>query len=314
MTAQPAGDELLTPAGVAALLYVDRKTVTRWAQTGKLASIRTPGGHRRYLRADVLAIRAGSFQHAPEAEARPDVRSPRPGGGAMQGGTGAAEGGDDLAAAVVAGAVAIALEAEAAETSKAVLSMASAVSAAAEKAAAAAERARGARASAASKAANTVAEEAAGMATSVRLRADRDARLVAKAAALAMQRILDSGEVEDPVRAVSRMGETVAAEGRASVQDTSRAAQEVATAVAAAAAHVAQMTLSADDAIERQVSSTADAMLQLTTDTANRVARETQARAAGVAIAAREAAAALRGQLPDQSHTPPRVLQTPLSR
>jgi len=34
---------------VAALLFVDPKTVTRWAMAGKLAAIRTPGGHRRYL-------------------------------------------------------------------------------------------------------------------------------------------------------------------------------------------------------------------------------------------------------------------------
>jgi excisionase family DNA binding protein len=44
-------DALLTPAEVAALFRVDPKTVTRWAKTGKLSSVRTLGGHRRY-RAD----------------------------------------------------------------------------------------------------------------------------------------------------------------------------------------------------------------------------------------------------------------------
>jgi excisionase family DNA binding protein len=44
-------DVLLTPAEVAALFRVDPKTVTRWAKAGKLSSIRTLGGHRRY-RAD----------------------------------------------------------------------------------------------------------------------------------------------------------------------------------------------------------------------------------------------------------------------
>lgn len=44
-------DTLLTPAEVAALFRVDPKTVTRWAKAGKLSSIRTLGGHRRY-RAD----------------------------------------------------------------------------------------------------------------------------------------------------------------------------------------------------------------------------------------------------------------------
>src|SRR3546814_10399010 len=39
---------LLTPAEVAARFKVDPKTVTRWAQAGKLSSVRTLGGHRRY--------------------------------------------------------------------------------------------------------------------------------------------------------------------------------------------------------------------------------------------------------------------------
>ena len=41
-------ENLLTPAEVAALFRVDPKTVTRWAKAGKLTSIRTLGGHRRY--------------------------------------------------------------------------------------------------------------------------------------------------------------------------------------------------------------------------------------------------------------------------
>ena len=45
--------ELLTPAEVAALARVDPKTVTRWAQSGKLESIRTLGGHRRYKASEV---------------------------------------------------------------------------------------------------------------------------------------------------------------------------------------------------------------------------------------------------------------------
>jgi excisionase family DNA binding protein len=44
----PAPEALLTPAEVAALFRVDPKTVTRWAKAGKLSSIRTLGGHRRY--------------------------------------------------------------------------------------------------------------------------------------------------------------------------------------------------------------------------------------------------------------------------
>jgi len=40
--------ELMTPAEVAALFRVDPKTVTRWAQQGKLTCVRTLGGHRRF--------------------------------------------------------------------------------------------------------------------------------------------------------------------------------------------------------------------------------------------------------------------------
>ena len=47
---------MLTPAEVAALFRVDPKTVTRWANAGKLPSIRTLGGHRRYREAEVRAL------------------------------------------------------------------------------------------------------------------------------------------------------------------------------------------------------------------------------------------------------------------
>lgn len=50
------GDELLTPSEVAALFRVDPKTVTRWAKAGKLTSIRTLGGHRRYRAREVYSL------------------------------------------------------------------------------------------------------------------------------------------------------------------------------------------------------------------------------------------------------------------
>jgi excisionase family DNA binding protein len=52
----PEADELLTPAEVAALFRVDPKTVTRWASTGRLGSIRTPGGHRRFRASEVHTL------------------------------------------------------------------------------------------------------------------------------------------------------------------------------------------------------------------------------------------------------------------
>lgn len=55
LTQQP----LLTPAEVAELFHVDPKTVTRWANAGKLRSFKTPGGHRRFYEADIRALLNG---------------------------------------------------------------------------------------------------------------------------------------------------------------------------------------------------------------------------------------------------------------
>lgn len=49
-------EPLLTPAEVANIFRVDPKTVTRWARGGKLNSIRTLGGHRRYVKSEVEAL------------------------------------------------------------------------------------------------------------------------------------------------------------------------------------------------------------------------------------------------------------------
>ncbi len=50
---EPSYEELLTPGEVAKMFRVDPKTVTRWGQSGRLSSVRTPGGHRRFKRAEV---------------------------------------------------------------------------------------------------------------------------------------------------------------------------------------------------------------------------------------------------------------------
>jgi excisionase family DNA binding protein len=47
---------LMTPSEVAAVLHVDANTLARWANDGKLTAVRTPGGHRRYLRSEVLNL------------------------------------------------------------------------------------------------------------------------------------------------------------------------------------------------------------------------------------------------------------------
>jgi excisionase family DNA binding protein len=58
----PAGDQAFLSRGeVAKLFGVSVSTVTRWARTGLLKAVRTPGGHYRF-RADEMrrAARAGS--------------------------------------------------------------------------------------------------------------------------------------------------------------------------------------------------------------------------------------------------------------
>lgn len=60
MNTRPTESEpLLTPAEVAAMFRVDPKTVTRWAKAGKLSSIRTLGGHRRYRESEVRELLEG---------------------------------------------------------------------------------------------------------------------------------------------------------------------------------------------------------------------------------------------------------------
>lgn len=54
------GDRLLTPGEVASLFRVDPKTVTRWAAAGRLESITTPGGHRRFRKSEVDALLSGT--------------------------------------------------------------------------------------------------------------------------------------------------------------------------------------------------------------------------------------------------------------
>jgi excisionase family DNA binding protein len=73
------GDRLLTPGEVAALFRVDPKTVTRWAAAGRIGSIRTPGGHRRFRESEVRALLEGEVDF--------DEFGDEPGGEPGRGGT-----------------------------------------------------------------------------------------------------------------------------------------------------------------------------------------------------------------------------------
>ena len=153
MPAQRASpDQLLTPAEVAALLYVDPKTVSRWARAGRIPSVRTPGGHRRFRRSDVQALvqKDWSRDHSADISASPSPDDPH----LDRADTAATrKAGSTAADAVFAEAVAIAMEAQAEAAAEAVLETAVSAALAAETAAAAALDARRARAFAAAEAA-----------------------------------------------------------------------------------------------------------------------------------------------------------------
>jgi excisionase family DNA binding protein len=59
ITMDGTSERLLTPGEVAALFRVDPKTVTRWAASGRISSIRTPGGHRRFRETEVRDLLDG---------------------------------------------------------------------------------------------------------------------------------------------------------------------------------------------------------------------------------------------------------------
>ena len=61
MTTPAGAPQLLAPREVAALFRVDPKTVTRWAEQGRLTTVRTLGGHRRFRADEVYALLRGSL-------------------------------------------------------------------------------------------------------------------------------------------------------------------------------------------------------------------------------------------------------------
>jgi excisionase family DNA binding protein len=64
MTETPESGESdrLSAGDVAKIFDVDPKTVTRWAKSGRLTFYRTLGGHRRYLRSEVEALRDATME------------------------------------------------------------------------------------------------------------------------------------------------------------------------------------------------------------------------------------------------------------
>lgn len=271
MPTQPAEEELLTPREVAALLMVNPRTVTRWAVAGRLTAIRTPSGHRRYLKSDVLTIMSGLHptQVAPAPSARQE-RSPEPCGATSPILVPAQRDGGPrspcrptpderqaAAAAVVAAAVAVALEV----------------------AAGAAEE--------------VLARDAVRTTTRLRVRADVAAAQVEHAAAQAARALLHSiegGTVLDASEFARLLAAAVLAAAETAAQEPRRAAATVANAVAAAASHVARAVGVAEARLEDHDRAAAHALNHEAEPTADQVARRIDARATSADMAAREAA------------------------
>ena len=302
MTTSPVqSDELLTPSQVAAILFVDPKTVTRWAIAGKVGSIRTPGGHRRYLRSEILSMLSGlgHGQHQAPVTANgyepplpPDPRwtsgdVDRPGGPPQ-----AAHQQAVAAAAVVAEAVAIARQAVADQAAQSVTMTREAVSAAADRAAYAAETARSDRATAAAVAAEAVANDASKTAAAMQSQADASAVKLTKAAARAASTVFAAnppGTDREAALTALQVAATVKAAAVATAEEVAAAAAQVASAVAAAAREVAFRVSALDIAIESQVAKVAVAVQTAATAAARQVAADTDARASSIAMVAQGA-------------------------
>jgi excisionase family DNA binding protein len=60
-----ADPDLMTSGELAVLFKVEPGTVTKWVASGLISSIRTPGGHHRFRRADVRALLRGETGREP---------------------------------------------------------------------------------------------------------------------------------------------------------------------------------------------------------------------------------------------------------
>jgi hypothetical protein len=71
-------NDLVNVAEAARIAYLSPDTIRRYSDSGKLATLRTPANHRRFVRSDVLALLTPQAVPAAPAveESSPEVTSP----------------------------------------------------------------------------------------------------------------------------------------------------------------------------------------------------------------------------------------------
>lgn len=72
MSEQAARREVpISPGEASQLFGVTTKTLARWAASGRIRSIKTPGGHRRYIKSDLESLMSDdSTPPQPETQQR----------------------------------------------------------------------------------------------------------------------------------------------------------------------------------------------------------------------------------------------------
>ncbi|GAA4692542.1 helix-turn-helix domain-containing protein [Nocardioides conyzicola] len=231
---------LLSPGEVASMLYVHPRTVTRWAGSGKITSVLTPGGHRRFALSEVLRLMAG---------------------------TGTSGDGATTYAQVIGAA---AMDVAACEAALTATRAAAAAVAAEVLTADAAVRARRSRQSAARDADEIVATEAGRNVIEARRRSDIAAARVHEAAVAAARVAHERAHPDDPA-AVALASETALIVEQAAAlvaAETKALADSVAVDVATTAELIAANRIASEAVIEAEVEATAAALAALTAEAA----------------------------------------------
>lgn len=68
--------DMLRTGDVAAMFQVSERTVSEWARRGRIPSVRTPGGHRRYPADELHRLLAERDSWAPGWERTPPLEPP----------------------------------------------------------------------------------------------------------------------------------------------------------------------------------------------------------------------------------------------